>query len=112
MNVMILRVEDALGMVLKCLIVTKWVRYLLSESASLRGMDSDVAMVFVSSLWARCSEGCWAGTAAHNHLEKLNEFWKKHSVFLMRYLLPFCGEIETSPNVVCAAHSKIVRSQG
>ena len=101
-----------LGMVLKCSIVTKSVRYLLSESASLRGIDSDVAMVFVSSLWARCSEGCRAGTAPHNHLEKLNGFWKKHSVFLMRYLLPFCGEIETSPNVVCTAHSEIVRSQG
>lgn len=46
-----------LGMILRCSCVTKWVRYLRSESASLRGMDSDVAMVFVSSLWARRSEG-------------------------------------------------------
>lgn len=46
-----------LGMILRCSFVTKWVRYLRSESASLRGMDSDVATNFTLSLRAGGSEG-------------------------------------------------------
>ena len=46
-----------LGMGLKCSIVTKSVRYLLSESASLREMDSDVATNFTLSLRTGGSEG-------------------------------------------------------
>ena len=48
-----------LGLVLKCSIVTKSVRYLLSESASLREMDSDVATNFTLALRTGGSEGAW-----------------------------------------------------
>ena len=46
-----LGVKTPLGMVLRCSFVMKLVRYLRSESASLREMDSDVAtnLTFVSS---------------------------------------------------------------
>lgn len=52
-----LGVKMLLGTVLRCSFVTKWVRYLRSESASLRGMDSDVTTNFTLSLRAGGSEG-------------------------------------------------------
>ena len=81
-------------------------------SASLGGMDSDVAIVLAYPHETRCFCEGTGGITSRVYLENLNKLWKKHSVFLMRCSALFCGEIETSPNVVCTAHSEIVRSQG
>ena len=70
-----------LGMVLKCSIVTKSVRYLLSESASLREMDSDVAKLHLVSSNREVRRGAGENLTAQSFrktkwiLEKTFEFF-------------------------------------